>query len=72
MGRAGAVTHLTSLPEALSDDGLEACHLLLRHLHLLDADGAVLHEEIRRQSRNGAAIRLLARLEQGVVLAMVF
>ena len=72
MGRAGADTHLTSLCKALGDDGLKSSHLLLHHLHLLDADGAVLHEEIRRQSRNGAAVRLLARLEQGVVLAMVF
>ena len=72
MGRAVEDTHLTSLSEALSDDGLKACHLLLRHLHLLDAYGAVLHEQIRRQPRNGAAVRLLARLEQGVVLAMVF
>ena len=72
MGRARVGTHLPSLSKALSDDGLEACNLLLHHLHLLDADGAVLHEEVSCQSRNGAAVGLLARLEEGVVLAVVF
>jgi hypothetical protein len=70
--RAGAGTHLTSLREALRDDGLEASHFFLCHLHLLDAHRAVLHEQIGRSSRDGVAVRLLARLEEGVVLGVVF
>jgi hypothetical protein len=71
-GQGWVGTHLTSLREALCDDWLETSNLLLCHLHLLDAHRAVLHEQIGRSSRDGGAVRLLARLVEGVVLGVVF